>query len=93
MLFGKGGYYAIHKGTKQIAKFDRNGKGWDLTLQLEAPGKANRVRQEWMAQNKSKIDASFKPEISLAQLLDVNEGGQEIASEAESLFTVAAPPR
>ena len=36
----------MHKNSGRTLEFQRNGKGWDLTLELEAPETANKAAKD-----------------------------------------------
>ena len=96
VLFDPGGSYAINETTKKITPFDRQGKGWDLTLELEAPEVANKVRNDWVQKNK-KVE-NFKPAISLFDLLELDKVDDKKEEDAQGdawdqLFRLAAPGR
>jgi len=50
VLFDSSGSFAIKKATGQKTNFQRVGKGWNVTFDLEAPAKANRVMSQMLAE-------------------------------------------
>ena len=42
VVFDQGRSFALHKTSGRMHEFCRNGKGWDLTLELETPEEANK---------------------------------------------------
>ena len=65
VLFDKDASYALNKKTGLKTYFTRVARGWDLTLDLEAPDKANKVAANLMAEMRETRHSSMEPEIDL----------------------------
>ena len=46
VVFDEERSFAVNKQTGRVLELQRNGKGWDLTVELEVPNVANKVNQE-----------------------------------------------
>ena len=89
VLFDSGGSYALNKKTREKTMFVREGRGWDLELDLEAPEKANKVMNEILAEirdGKSQEGSKEEPEIDIEKLLC------SPCWDAEEDFRLAARP-
>ena len=66
VVFDKARSFAVHKDSGRTLEFQRNGKGWDLTLELEAPEAANKAAKEGavrrLAELKDRSEESTKQE-------------------------------
>jgi len=65
VLFDSSGSFALKKATGQKTNFQRVGKGWNLTLELEAPAKANRVMGQMLAELRELKAANEGPSVEL----------------------------
>jgi hypothetical protein len=65
VLFDAGGSYAVNKKTGLKTLFHRNGKEWELKLQLEAPEQANTIYAGLMAELAETTARNSQPEVSL----------------------------
>ena len=84
-VFASEGSYAKHKVTGRKICLERAGKGWDLTLQLEAPSKANDVMAKTLAELR---DQTPKNAAVAATASDSQKLGAEI-DRADPLFRLA----
>jgi len=81
VLFDSTGSYAIKKATGQKTNFQRVGKGWNLTLDLEAPAKANRVMSQMLAELRECKAANEGPTVELNVLgseVQLTNGGSSL---------------
>ena len=74
VLFDSSGSYAMHKKTKSIQPFRREGQGWKVDFDIEAPDKANEVLQQLMEE----IKAIRTPPQQPMQLAVSSEGKIEL---------------
>ena len=88
VLFDSGGSYAFDKKTGHKLHFRREGRGWDLDLELEAPATANRIAKEMLAQVTDNKNGESEAEIDLVKLFEF--GGD--ADEEDMDFRMAARP-
>ena len=89
VLFDSGGSYAMHKKTGKITPFVRKGKGWDLTLEIDAPEHANEVMKQVISELKEIRQDAWQPEIRL----QANTGDErlELTQHDDTLFRLAVP--
>ena len=88
VLFDSSGSYAINKASGKKTAFVRKGKGWDLTLQLEAPERANAVMHQVVAELREEKARKEQPGIELSI------AGKVVADEidrADPVFRLAMP--
>ena len=65
MVFDSSGSFVIDKATGEKQPFERKGKGWDLTLELQAPEAANQYFQELKALTKAEQRSTDNPQIQI----------------------------
>ena len=65
VLFDSTGSYALNKKTGIKTAFQRNGKEWDLKMQLEAPDKANEVMGQIIAELRDLKEQAEGPAVIL----------------------------
>ena len=83
VFFDNQGSYAVNKETKRVIPFVRNGKGWDLTLMLEAPETANAVMAKTLA---AMTEQTNKDEQGVQAVVETE------VDRAEPLFRLAVGP-
>ena len=73
VLFDGGASYAVNKATGRKTPFVRNGRGWDLTVELEAPNTANKVMAQLIAEMREAQRKEQEPERPAVELI-INQG-------------------
>ena len=97
VLFDSNQSYCLHKESGRKTFFQRRGRGWVFTVELEAPEKANKVMTSILAELKEKAKASGNGvQTQPQQTIEINSAGEieEIqfgdVERAQPLFRLAA---
>ena len=93
VVFDSSGSFAFNKQTNEKIEFERKGKKWNLTVNLEAPKEANRVATQILAELKESKKQNDEPTVADQVLASVvGPLGPDNESRGESSFLWATRP-